>query len=136
MLIDASGVSSEGLKRPDLSSFAWSEIGGLPRGLHFHPVFAVGWIEGRNIPDNRLNDDIYIAGAGLRLVHWWHGVFASFQVAVAGGRAVAISSGGQLVSSLGWSGEHWMVMLRHISNGDIFGGRNCGETMLLAGVRF
>jgi hypothetical protein len=27
-------------------------------------------------------------------------------------------------------------MLRHVSNAHLFGGRNLGETMLLAGIKF
>jgi hypothetical protein len=29
-----------------------------------------------------------------------------------------------------------VFLIRHISNGDLFGGRNLGETMLLAGLHF
>jgi len=40
------------------------------------------------------------------------------------------------MTSLGWRDGRWMVMLRHVSNAHIIGGgRNLGETMLLAGVR-
>lgn len=108
-------------------------------GLHFQPVGTVGWVGGRYSDyekANDLDDDVFVAGGGLRLVNWWHGAFASFQVGVAAGRTDALSSGGQFISSLGWQGDHWMVMVRHISNGDFFTGRNLGETMLVAGVRF
>src|SRR5690625_2057415 len=109
------------------------------RGLHLKPVGTVGWIQGRTGPEEvraHRDHDAYVAGGGLRLVNWWHGAFASFQVGLAAGRTAALSSAGQFISSVGWRGSHWMVMLRHISNGNIFGGENRGETMLMAGVRF
>ncbi len=106
------------------------------RGLHFRPVATAGWIEARDTRRQHLDHDVFVGGAGLRLVHWWRGAFASFQVGVAGGRTDALSSAGQFISSVGWQGRHWVVMVRHISNGDLFGGRNLGETMLMAGVRF
>ncbi|HET7267311.1 MAG TPA: hypothetical protein VFJ15_04320 [Oleiagrimonas sp.] len=113
-------------------SFTW-------HGLHLQPVGTVGWIQGRTGPEEtraNLDHDVFVAGSGLRLVDWWHGAFASFQVGIAAGRTAALSSAGQFISSVGWRGPHWMLMLRHISNGNIFGGENRGETMLMAGVRF
>lgn len=109
------------------------------RGLHLKPVGTVGWIKGRTGSEDvrtSLGNDVYVAGGGLRLVNWWHGAFASFQVGLAAGRTEALSSAGQFISSVGWRGQHWLVMVRHISNGNIFGGKNRGETMLMAGVRF
>ncbi|HET7664237.1 MAG TPA: hypothetical protein VFK31_11415 [Rhodanobacteraceae bacterium] len=105
-------------------------------GLHVQPVATIGWIKGRRMTREDLDHDVYVAGAGLRLVDWWHGAFASFQIGAAGGRTDALSSAGQFISSVGWQGRHWVVMLRHISNGNLFGGKNLGETMLMAGVRF
>lgn len=113
-------------------SFTW-------HGLHLQPVGTVGWVKGRTGPDAaraHLDHDVYVAGSGLRLVDWWRGAFVSFQVGLAAGRTAALSSAGQFISSAGWRGRHWMVMVRHISNGRIFGGENRGETMLMAGVRF
>jgi hypothetical protein len=41
------------------------------------------------------------------------------------------------MTSAGWQGDHFTVMLRHISNAHLLGGgKNLGETMLLAGVKF
>lgn len=105
-------------------------------GLHFQPVGTLGWIKGRRMPRERLNHNVYVAGAGLRLVNWWHGAFISFQVGVTDGRTDALSSPGEFISSAGWLGEHWVVMIRHISNGNVFPGKNLGETMALVGVRF
>ncbi|HET8554840.1 MAG TPA: hypothetical protein VFL78_08450 [Rhodanobacteraceae bacterium] len=105
-------------------------------GLHVQPVATIGWIKGRRMAQEHLNRNVYVAGAGLRLVDWWHGAFASFQIGAAGGRTDALSSAGQFISSVGWQGVHWVVMVRHISNGNLFGGKNLGETMLMAGIRF
>lgn len=106
------------------------------RGIHWQPVATVGWINGRNTHLDDLNHDVFVGGAGVRLVDWWRGAFFSFQLGAAAGRTDAISSAGQFISSLGWQGEHYVVMVRHISNGRIYGGKNLGETMLMAGVRF
>ncbi len=104
--------------------------------LHWQPVGTLGWIKSRNTPHDNLDHDVYVAGAGVRLPHLWRNAFFSFQVGAAGGRTDAISSAPQFISSAGWQGEHWVFMLRHISNGHFFGGRNLGETMALVGVTF
>jgi hypothetical protein len=39
------------------------------------------------------------------------------------------------MTSAGWQHGHFVVMLRHISNAHLFGGKNLGETMMLAGLR-
>ncbi|HEX7338488.1 MAG TPA: hypothetical protein VF271_00990 [Rhodanobacteraceae bacterium] len=106
------------------------------KGLHFQPVGTVGWIKGRRSQLERLNHNVYVAGGGMRLVNWWHGAFVSFQVGVTNGRTYALSSTGEFISSAGWMGKHWVVMVRHISNGNVFPGKNLGETMALVGVRF
>lgn len=105
-------------------------------GLHLQPVGTLGWVKSRDTPHDHLDHDVFVAGGGLRLVSLWHGAFFSFQLGVAGGRTDALSSAGQFISSLGWQGDHWVVMVRHISNGRIFPGKNLGETMLVAGLRF
>lgn len=104
--------------------------------LELQPVGTLGWIKGRDTPHDNLDHNIYVAGAGVRLPHLWRNAFFSFQVGVAGGRTDAISSSEQFISSLGWQGEHWVFMVRHISNGHFFGGKNLGETMALVGVTF
>jgi hypothetical protein len=41
------------------------------------------------------------------------------------------------MTSGGWQDGHFIVMLRHVSNAHLLGGgKNLGETMLLAGLRF
>jgi hypothetical protein len=105
-------------------------------GLHWQPTAALGWIGSRSDRKDDLNHDVLIAGAGVRLVDWWGGAFLGFEGAYVDQRTDALSSHEQFISSLGWQGERFVFLIRHISNGDLFGGRNLGETMLLAGVRF
>ncbi|MGH8144898.1 MAG: acyloxyacyl hydrolase, partial [Rhodanobacteraceae bacterium] len=40
----------------------------------------------------------------------------------------------EFVSTLGWQARRFSVQIRHISNGSLHE-PNCGETMLLLGVR-
>ncbi len=41
------------------------------------------------------------------------------------------------MTSAGWQDGIFIVMLRHVSNAHVLGdGKNLGETMLLAGVRW
>jgi len=105
-------------------------------GLHWQPVATLGWIGARDDTHDDLDHDVAIAGAGVRLVDWWGGAFVGFEAGYASQRTDALSSHEQFISSLGWRGERLVVMVRHISNGDLFGGRNLGETMLLFGMRF
>jgi hypothetical protein len=105
-------------------------------GLHWQPIATVGWIGSRNDTRDDLDHDVGLAGAGVRLVDWWGGAFVGFEIGYASQRTDALSSHEQFISSLGWRGDRLMLMVRHISNGDLFGGRNLGETMLLAGVTF
>ncbi|NII11317.1 lipid A 3-O-deacylase [Oleiagrimonas sp. C23AA] len=106
------------------------------RGIDWQPVATAGWIKARNTHEDNLDHDVYIGAAGVRLVNWWRRAFFSFQLGVADGRTDALSSAGEFVSTLGWQGDHYQLMLRHISNGHVFHGRNLGETMALVGVRF
>jgi hypothetical protein len=105
-------------------------------GLHWQPIATLGWIGSRDDRHDDLDHDVAIAGAGVRLVDWWGGAFVGLEGAYVDERTDALSSHEQFISSLGWHGEHVIVMVRHISNGNFFGGRNLGETMLLAGVKF
>ncbi|HJT98724.1 MAG TPA: hypothetical protein VJ696_10460 [Rhodanobacteraceae bacterium] len=105
-------------------------------GLHWQPVATLGWIGSRNDAHDNLEHDVFIGGAGVRLVDWWGGAFVGLEAAYVDQRTDALSSHEQFISSLGWRGERFVIMVRHISNGDFFGGRNLGETMLLAGIAF
>jgi hypothetical protein len=105
-------------------------------GIHWQPTATAGWISRRADSNDHLDHDVFIAGAGFRLVDWWHGAFAGLSIAAVDPLTDALSSHGQFISTLGWQGDHYIVMLRHVSNGGLFGGRNLGETAVLAGVRF
>ncbi len=63
--------------------------------------------------------------------------FASEQLVATSTRTDALSSRIEFSTTVGWQRDHFIVMLRHISNGHIVGGgKNLGETMLLVGVRW
>ncbi|TAN05346.1 MAG: hypothetical protein EPN36_06005 [Rhodanobacteraceae bacterium] len=105
--------------------------------FHFAPIATVGWIAPHHTYDENLHHDVFLAGGGVRIVapggHW----FASEQLAATSTRTDALSSRFEFMTSGGWQDGHFIVMVRHISNGHIVGGSpNLGETMLLAGVRF
>src|SRR3954454_1775379 len=114
---------------------AFIDIGTDPPG-HWQPVATLGFIGSRKDGNDDLEHDVAIVGGGVRLVDWWGGAFVGFEAAYVNQRTGALSSHEQFITSLGWRGERLIVMVRHISNGDIFGGRNLGETMVLAGVAF
>lgn len=101
----------------------------------WRPVASLGWIGAR---DQRaeLDRNVTVAAVGVSLVDWWKRAFVSFQVGYAGRTTEALSSHGQFVSSLGWQGDHVALMVRHVSNGNVFGGRNLGETLFMVGVTF
>ncbi len=77
-----------------------------------------------------------VAGTGVRMMTANHHWFLSEQLAVTSTRTDALSSRVEFMTSAGWQNGHFMVMLRHISNARLFGGKNLGETMLLAGVKW
>jgi hypothetical protein len=103
---------------------------------HFEPIGTLGWVDARNTRTDDLNHQVFLAGGGVRMVtanqHW----FVSEQLAATSTRTDALSSRFEFMTSAGWQRGHSVVMLRHISNAHLFGGRNLGETMLLAGIKF
>ena len=111
------------------------DAGTEPHG-HWQPVATLGAIGSRDDGNDHFDHDVVILGGGVRFVDWWGGAFLGFEAAYVNQRTDALSSHEQLISSLGWRGGRLLVMVRHISNGDLFGGRNLGETMVLAGVAF
>jgi hypothetical protein len=111
------------------------DAGTDPHG-HWQPVATLGFIGSRKDGNDNLEHDVVIAGGGVRFVDWWGGMFVGLEAAYVDERTDALSSHEQFISSLGWRGERLIVMVRHISNGNFFGGRNLGETMVLAGVTF
>lgn len=86
-----------------------------------------------------MSDHIVLLAAGARFRYgapgdWYHHFFFGFQPALHTGRTRALSSAYEFVSTLGWQAERFSVPICHISNGSLHE-PNCGETMLLLGVR-
>jgi hypothetical protein len=132
----AAGPSTTSGTRATSAVFA-SVFGQPPRDDHGHfaPVATIGWIAGRHTHEDHLNRDEWLAGGGVRYTfadpHW----FASEQIVATSARNDALSSRFEFMTSAGWQDGHFIVMVRHVSNGHLIGGgRNIGETMLLAGV--
>lgn len=108
------------------------------------PDVSAGWINGRNVRRYRhdrytMADSVWPVAAGARFYYgtesdWYHRLFFSFQPALHTGRTRALSSAYEFTSTLGWQGKRFSVEVRHISNGS-FHEPNCGETMVLLGVR-
>lgn len=101
------------------------------------PIGTLGWVDSRNTRADDLHHEVFLAGGGARLVsasrHW----FASEQLAMTSTRTDALSSRFEFMTSGGWQDDRFVLMLRHISNGRVIGGgKNLGETLLLAGVRW
>lgn len=105
--------------------------------VHLEPVGTLGWIGARRSTADDLDHDVFLAAGGVRIVspgqHW----FISEQIAATGNRTDALSSRFEFMTSGGWQRGHFTLILRHVSNGRIIGGgKNLGETMLLAGLRW
>lgn len=129
-------VTSSERTTPAVFASAWREAP-LDGHWHLEPVGTVGWLGARSTRSDDLNHAVFLAGGGVRLVttnrHW----FASEQLAATSTRTDALSSRFEFMTSVGWEDGHFVVLLRHVSNGRLIGGgKNLGETMLLAGVRF
>ncbi|OOG48655.1 lipid A 3-O-deacylase [Rhodanobacter sp. C01] len=120
------------------SRFSWS------------PDVSLGWIDGRDIAgydnyrhDGHLystRDQSWLLAGGARFRYgdpgdWYRSLFFSFQPALHTGRTLALSTPYEFVSTLGWQGRHFMLGIRHISNGDLHS-PNRGETMALVGIGF
>lgn len=106
------------------------------------PAASLGFINGRNVSKygNKVSDDVWLGAGGVRLRYgapgeWYHHLFWTSEIAVQAGRTLALSSGGEFVNSVGWTGEHWTFQIRHASNAGIKGS-NRGETMALVGFAF
>jgi hypothetical protein len=103
---------------------------------HFEPIGSLGAIGSRHTDHEDLDHTVFLAAGGLRYGRE-DGLFVGGQIAATSTRTDAISSRFEFMTSIGWRDARWMVMLRHVSNARILGGgRNLGETMRLAGVRF
>lgn len=105
--------------------------------IHVEPIGTVGWIDARDTRSDDLDHAVFLAGAGARILSANHHWFVSEQLAATSTRTDALSSRFEFMTSAGWQHGHLTVMLRHVSNAHLLGGgKNLGETMLLAGVRF
>ena len=105
--------------------------------IHFEPIGTLGWIDSRNTRKDDLDHQVFVAGAGVRILAANHHWFVSEQLATTSTRTDALSSRFEFMTSIGWQRGHFIVMLRHISNAHLVGGgKNLGETMLLGGVKF
>lgn len=114
----------------------FSEVGQKVR-IHFEPIATLGWIGAHHTHRENLHNEVFLAGGGVRIVapnrHW----LVSEQLAATSTRTRTLSSRFEFMTSVGWQNGHFVMMLRHISNGHLVGGgRNLGETMLLAGIRW
>src|SRR5690348_14922162 len=102
---------------------------------HIEPIGSIGVVGARNSDHENLHRSVFLAAAGLRYGRE-DGLFVGEQIAATSTRTDALSSRFEFMTSIGWRDGRWMVLLRHSSNAHILGGgRNLGETMLLAGVR-
>lgn len=101
------------------------------------PIGTLGWINSRDTRTDDLGHEVFVAGAGVRILAANHHWFVSEQLAATSTRTDALSSRFEFMTSVGWQYAHLVVMVRHISNGHLIGGgKNIGETILLAGVRW
>ncbi|HEX5953770.1 MAG TPA: hypothetical protein VFY94_11410 [Rhodanobacteraceae bacterium] len=133
----AAGPSLTSSERTTVAVFA-SVFGESPDDgrAHVEPIATVGWVGARNTRRDDLNHEVFLAGGGVRVVAADPDWFLSEQLAATSTRTDALSSGFEFMTSAGWQHGHFVVMLRHISNAHLFGGKNLGETMLLAGIKF
>jgi len=105
--------------------------------IHFEPIGTLGWVNSRNTRTDDLDHEVFLAAGGVRIVAANHRWFVSEQLAATSARTDALSSRFEFMTSAGWQNGHFIMMLRHVSNAHILGGgKNLGETMLLAGMRW
>mgnify|MGYP001125759239 CR=1 FL=1 len=105
--------------------------------IHIEPIGTLGWVNSRNTRADDLNHQVFLVAGGARVVAANHHWCFSEQLAATSTRTDALSSRFEFMTSIGWEDGHFIVMLRHVSNAHLLGGgKNLGETMLLAGVRF
>lgn len=135
--VEFSGGRSQTTRR-DWTTVFFAEWVGVQRPVwifHWAPELGLGHFNARpDLPGIRLDNDVWVGAVGARL-YLWRNAFFGFQGALTDGKTDALSTPYEFVSTLGWQGHHWQVMVRHISNDD-FHEPNHGETMLLLGVAF
>lgn len=134
----AAGPSVTSADRTTAAIFA-SVYGDAPADghIHFEPMGSLGWLAARGTRVEHLHHEVSVAAGGVRIIMPNPRWFVSEQLAATSGRTDALSSRLEFSTTAGWQRGHFIVMLRHISNGRVIGGgKNLGETMLLAGVRW
>ncbi len=105
--------------------------------IQFEPIGTIGWLDSRDTRKSNLNHQVWLAAGGVRVASPKRRWFVSEQIAATSARTDALSSPFEFMTSIGWQGGHFIVQLRHISNAHLLGGgKNVGETMILAGVRW
>jgi hypothetical protein len=127
------GRSVVGRENP--TTVLYADVAGAERsfrGWRWQPVGSLGAIHARRGATD-LQRHTTIGSVGLRLLPGER-LFMSIQFGYASGITSAISSHEQFVSDIGWTFGRAVLSVRHISNGNLFGGRNRGETMLLLGL--
>lgn len=135
-LVAGPSVTSSERATPALFAGAWREAP-LDGDWHVEPVGTLGWVGARNTRSDDLHHAVFLAAGGIRLTTTSHHWFVSEQLAATSTRTDALSSRFEFMTTAGWQDGHLTLMVRHVSNGRIIGGgKNLGETMLLAGVRF
>lgn len=130
------GVSTTSSSRTTATAFA-SVYGTRPVGtrVQWAPIATLGWFDARHTRSDDLDHAVALAAGGVRIELPREPWFVSEQVAVTSQRTDALSSRFEFMTSVGWQRGHYIVLLRHVSNGRLIGGgKNLGETMLLMGV--
>jgi len=112
----------------------WRPLG-VNGSWRWAPEAGLGWFKARSNSKENLDHATLILYGGARLGGWWRQAFVGFGVGLTKYRTAALSSPYEFVSSLGWQGRHYVLMVRHISNARLHR-PNLGETMLLVGLRF
>lgn len=135
-LVAGPSVTSSERTTASVFASAFGEPPGDDRA-HIEPIGTLGWVDSRDTRRDDLNHEVFLAGGGVRLLtanrHW----FVSEQLVATSARTDALSSRFEFMTSAGWESGRFVVMLRHVSNAHIIGGgKNLGETMLLAGLRW
>jgi hypothetical protein len=132
------GPTATSSERTTTAAFA-SVFGDRPydNRIHFEPIATAGWIDAHHTQSENLHHEVFLAGGGVRIVSANHHWFVSEQLAATSTRTDALSSRFEFITSGGWEDGRFIAVLQHISNGYLIGGgKNLGETMLLAGVRW
>jgi hypothetical protein len=131
------GPSVTSSQRFTKAAFA-SLFGEAPAGdRQIGPIATLGWIDARHTQRDDLDHEVFLVAGGARFVTRSQRWFVSEQLAATSTRTDALSSRLEFMTSAGWQRGHFIVLLRHVSNAHALGGgKNLGETMLLAGVRW